>query len=150
VVIVAHSLGGLVTRSALGRNDAADLPVPVRSVVMLGTPNQGARFASRLGLLARAIVSSSANDLKPERVKQLPRVVKSIAVGVIAGGRGADTYGYNVLMGEDNDGVVTVAETKARFMADFLRLPVLHVRMTDDKQVIAATRRFLRTGRFRP
>lgn len=149
VTIIAHSLGGLVTRSALSRPSFNRLPVPVTDVIMLGTPNRGATLASLLRPLARAAVTASANDLLPERAKFIGPIAKKVRFGVIAGGRG-DSLGYNPVLLGDDDGIVKVEETKADNMRDFLLLPVLHVGMTDDAQVIAAVRRFLKTGQFRP
>jgi len=148
VTLVAHSLGGLVTRSALARPSFPLLRVPVRAVVMLGTPNQGATLASALGPLTRAFATSAGVDLTPERARQIGAIPAEVRFGVIAGGKN-NRWGYNVLLAGDNDGVVRVPETRATNMDDFLLLPVSHTAMQYDGQVIAAVRRFLRAGTFR-
>jgi pimeloyl-ACP methyl ester carboxylesterase len=145
VSIVAHSLGGLVTRAALSRPSFASLPVPVKNVVMLGTPNQGAALAGAFRTIARAAVTASANDLVPARARQMGSIPKSVRFAVIAGGRGG-RVGYNPLLLGDNDSVVRTEETKADNMDEWIILPVFHTMMTTDTATILATRRFLRGG----
>jgi pimeloyl-ACP methyl ester carboxylesterase len=145
VSIVAHSLGGLITRSALSRSAFASLPVPVKSVVMLGTPNQGAALAGAFRTIARAAVTAAANDLLPERARQMGSIPASVRFGVIAGGRGG-RVGYNPLLLGDNDSVVRTEETKTANMDEWIILPVFHTQMTTDAACIAAVRRFLRGG----
>ncbi len=145
VAIVAHSLGGLITRAVLSRASFVHLPVPVRTVVMLGTPNQGAYLAGALRPLARALVTASANDLLPERARQFGIIPASVRLGVIAGGRGG-RYGYNPLLAGDNDSIVRIEETKTANMHEWIILPVLHTSMTTDPTCIAAVRRFLKGG----
>jgi pimeloyl-ACP methyl ester carboxylesterase len=144
VTIIAHSLGGLITRATLSRASFAKLPVPVRRVIMLGTPNQGATLAEMLRPLARM----AANDLLPTRARQLGPIPAELRFGVIAGGA-STRFGYNPILGEDNDGVVTVNEARAANMDDFLVLPVTHSAMVADARVLAAVRQFMRTGTFR-
>jgi pimeloyl-ACP methyl ester carboxylesterase len=148
VAVVAHSLGGLITRATLSRPSFATLPVPVRTVVMLGTPNQGASLAEMLRPLARMAATASANDLIPARARQIGPIPKVVRFGVIAGGTN-NRWGYNPILGADNDGVVKVSEARAQNMADFLLLPVTHTAMTEDVRVANAVRQFLRTGTFR-
>ncbi len=149
VVIVAHSLGGLLTRAALARPTFARYPVKVSHVVMLGTPNQGATLAGLLGPLARAAVTASANDLTPERARQVGPVPASIRFGVIAGGQGT-ALGLNPLLAGDDDGVVKISETRAVNMDDHLILPLSHSALISDAQAITSVRRFLQTGHLRP
>jgi pimeloyl-ACP methyl ester carboxylesterase len=148
VNIIAHSLGGLITRATLSRPSFDKLPVPIRRVVMLGTPNQGATLAEMLRPLARMAATASANDLLPARARQIGPIPAIIRFGVIAGGTGT-RFGYNPILGEDNDGVVAVSEARAANMDDFQVLPVTHSAMTEDPRVLAAVRQFMRTGTFR-
>jgi pimeloyl-ACP methyl ester carboxylesterase len=148
VSIVAHSLGGLITRSALSRGSFSQFPVPVKNVVMLGTPNQGAALAGAFRTIARAAVTAAANDLLPERARQMGSIPASVRLGVIAGGRGG-RIGYNPLLLGDNDSVVRTEETKTANMDEWIVLPVFHTQMTTDAACIAAVRRFLRGGTLR-
>ncbi len=147
IAIVAHSLGGLITRATLSRPSFTALPVPVTRVVMLGTPNQGAVLAAMLRPVARAAVTASANDLLAERARQFGNIPASVQFGVIAGGRN-NTLGYNPILAGDNDSIVRVDETRAGNMDDFIVLPVTHMKMTTDTATILAVRRFLRLGKF--
>ncbi len=148
IAIVAHSLGGLIARSVLSRPSFATLPVPVTRVIMLGTPNQGAELAALLRPLARAAVTASANDLMPDRARQFGSIPASVKFAVIAGGRNS-SIGYNPLLAGDNDSIVRVDETRTANIDDFIVMPVTHMQMTTDPDVIAAVRRFLRTGGLR-
>jgi hypothetical protein len=148
VSIVAHSLGGLITRATLSRASFATLPVPVKNVVMLGTPNQGAALAGAFRTIARAAVTAAANDLLPERAKQMGSIPVSVRFGVIAGGRGG-RIGYNPLLSGDNDSVVRTEETKTANMDEWIVMPVFHTDMTNDTPTILAVRRFLRGGTLR-
>ena len=58
-------------------------------------------------------------------------------------------WGYNPLLGEDNDFIVTVESTKLAGAADWLRLPVFHPLMMNDAAVKQAVFTFLRHGWFR-
>jgi pimeloyl-ACP methyl ester carboxylesterase len=145
IAIIAHSLGGLITRATLSRPSFATLPVPVTRVIMLGTPNQGAVLAAMLRPVARAAVTASANDLLAERARQFGSIPASVQFGVIAGGR-SNSLGYNPILAGDNDSIVRVEETRTGNMDDFLVLPVTHMKMTTDPATISAVRRFLLTG----
>ncbi len=76
IFIVAHSMGGLITRQMLTDLDQSgwDIP-PVKKVVMLSTPNAGSRLADRayeayLGIVARVpsqlVADAAWNLLDPK------------------------------------------------------------------------------------
>lgn len=65
---------------------------------------------------------------------------------MVAGGNGK--RGYNPMLAGDNDGIVTVAETRlGEAETDFLRVPSLPTSIMLRQDVIAATREFIATGR---
>lgn len=74
VDIVAHSMGGLVARSAIENHNAAD---NVRSLITLGTPHRGTLIAStsvdNIGSFLSGINSDGGNDLSysSEFIKRL-------------------------------------------------------------------------------
>lgn len=133
VSFVGHSLGGLVAREILSR---APGKVKPHRLVTLGTPNQGARIADVFSPLKpyQIIAGPSGQDVRPFRAAKLPP--PPIPTLVIAGGRGG--AGYNPLLGEDNDGIVTVEETKIDGMTKFIRLPVIHTLIMNHKDAIKA------------
>lgn len=144
---VVHSMGGLVVRMLLTM--CAD--DRWHALVMLGTPNRGAEMADMLhrntlfgliyGPAGQQLVSGDAAV-----IQQLP--IPRFPFGIIAGGR-SDEQGFNPLLPGDDDGTVTVASTRLSGAADFLLVPRLHSFLMGDRQVIEATLRFLREGRFR-
>ena len=118
---------------------------------MLGVPNNGARMADLLknNLLFKGVMGPAGQQLISEPagfVKSLP--VPDFPFGVIAGGRGTER-GFNPLIPGDDDMTVSVASTRLPGAADFLLINTLHSFMMNNKQVIDATARFLKYGRFR-
>lgn len=147
VSFVAHSMGGIVARELLARDAPWKRRMTPMRLVMLGAPNQGSALADRLGkgLPYRLLAGDGGQGLTTAKLKNVP--LPTIPFGVIAGGRG-DDEGYNPLIPGDDDGIVAVATTKLRGAQGFLLVRSLHTFLMANAQVIAATRRFLRTGKF--
>ena len=114
---------------------------------MLAPPNRGSTIAATLEgtTLYRLATGAVGRELSPGAVKKFP--APRCEFGVIAGGVGL-ARGKNPFLGEDNDGVVLVENTKLDGAADFLVVDAWHTTIMDDKGVIEATLRFLRDGRF--
>ncbi len=147
VSFITHSLGGIVLREALAREAAWRDRLALGRIVMLAPPNQGSELAAALDdfSLFHLVAGPSAEQLvKGRRYAALPSKVE---VGVIAGGT-PDGEGFNPLLSANNDGVVTVEETRLAGATDVLVVPALHTFIANDPEVIAATQRFLETGRF--
>jgi len=90
VVIVAHSMGGLVSRAALALPDTGH----VERVVLLGTPNHGS-FAAVQALrgtyavvrkVARLALRDSAESLAAETFNTFPSIYELLPSGPCAGG----------------------------------------------------------------
>ena len=144
--IVAHSMGGLVTRAYF-----ADKPDPrIKRVVMIGTPNQGAELADLLyqnpiirtasGPGGRQLVTSDAG-----LIPVLP--VPSCEFAVIAGARG-NSAGWNPFIPGDDDGTVTVESTRLVGAADFETVPTTHTFLLSNPVAITCAIRFLNEGRL--
>lgn len=143
---VTHSMGGILVRQYLSTRDIEGL----ERVVMLAPPNQGSQFADYVG-------ASPLNKVyEPEVLAQLGTGEESIPrrlgppdfeLGVIAG-----TLNRRKLLPgtptDPSDGVVTVEETKAASMKDFMQVPVTHTGMLWNDEVRRQTVHFLRHGRF--
>ena len=140
--IVAHSLGGLVTLTALEQHPA----LPVQRVVCLGSPLCGSAAAdgiARLPLVGRTLGRS--RDLlragcKPWRGRA--------EVGMVAG---TLPLGLGQFLGRFDgpcDGTVAVAETRLDGLADHLVLRTSHTGLVWSPQVAREVARFLREGRF--
>lgn len=146
ISFVAMSLGGLVVRAWLRQHHDPRC----RTLVMLGTPNQGAEMAALLtrSRLVRLIMGPAGRQLSSSGEcvpRQLP--VPDFPFGIIAGAR-SSRPGWNPLLPGDDDGTVTVESTRLPGAADFLTVPCLHTFLPQNAQVIEATSRFLAEGRF--
>ena len=148
VSFVTHSLGGIVLREALARESAWRDRLALGRVVMLAPPNQGSELAAALDdiPLFHLLAGPSAEQLvKGRSYAALPTGVE---VGVIAGGT-PDGEGFNPLLSANNDGVVTIEETRLAGAKDALVVSALHTFIASDPEAIAATLAFLETGSFR-
>lgn len=140
VVFVTYSLGGLVLRSALGRDSPWRRRIAVAGVVQIGTPNRGAQAAALLRGLAEdgGIAGPAARALC--RPIDLPEPPSTIPVAVIAGGNGRD--GFNPFLDGDDDGVVRVAETRLDRDHEFHLVATLHGLLTghpETERLVRAT-----------
>lgn len=142
VSFIGHSLGGLVARELLSRKDGWRKKIEARQLIMLATPNNGSRIADMMsGLkLFRTIAGPSSQDVRPYNIQKLP--APDIPTYVIAGGRGTKA-GYNPLLGEDNDGIVTVSETKIDGVKDFRLVNVIHTTIMDHPETLQAILGFI-------
>ena len=140
---VGHSLGGLLARTLIA--DAR--PARLGRLVMLGPPNAGSEIVDRLARwpLYGRLLGPAALALGPAGVPRFAR--PDYPVGVIAGTRSIDPLGW-LMLPRPNDGRVSLAATRIDGLADHLTLPVSHALMMNHPAVIAATARFLATGRF--
>ncbi len=144
--IVAHSLGGIVTREALGHLAAGNdwtgellTPDRIKRVVMLGPPNLGSYAAKRwlkfFPLSGRLIkpLSELSSDISAY-VHSVP-VPDGIEIGVIAG-----KYDFKV----------DVSLTQLAKQKDHIILVSGHSLMMFIPSVRRAALRFLETGSFSP
>jgi pimeloyl-ACP methyl ester carboxylesterase len=147
VSFVTHSLGGLVLRELLVRDSAWKTRIQPGRAVLIAPPNQGSAIADRfqdfapfewlLGGGGQAATSAAAGALP----------APPIPFAVIAGGRGDDA-GYNPLLEGDDDGVVTVQETRLDGAAGYLLVDAVHTVVMNHPQTIAAVLSFLEDGRI--
>lgn len=130
--IVGHSLGGVLTRAALGLGHLPDLP---RQVVMLGTPNQPPRLAPLAWKLwpFQWFTGQCGRYLTcGQFYAQLPLLPSPYT---IVAGTGGPT-GPLSPFGEDiNDGVVALSETYMTPQDTVVQVPVWHTFMMNHPQV---------------
>jgi len=143
---VGHSMGNLLIRVVLEK----DLPGLGR-VVMIAPPNQGSFMAQRLEDLDifRWIFGPAGRQLTANNrtfFENLP--VPDCEFGIIAGGRGTED-GFNPLLDGDDDGTVSVEETKLPGSADFTLVNNTHTLILFDPETVEQTIHFLKNGRFR-
>ena len=154
VHFVGHSLGNIVIRywlheMAANSQRAAPLP-PFGRMVMLAPPNQQPEMAVALlrGDFVEGIAGKAATDLAEGWNELEPKLaIPSFEFGILAGGRGNDR-GYNPLLEGDDDGVVTVENTRLAGAADFRRLEAMHSIFMSAAPVRRMTLRFLKEGSF--
>ena len=133
VTFVTHSLGGLVVRAALTREDGRLMP-QVDGVVMLFPPNQGAWLADKWegNVVARWMVGPVLDDLTRARARTLP--IPAVPIAVVAGGRG-NGIGRSWFVPGDDDGTVAVADTLLPDLASFHVLDAGHTFGMNDQAV---------------
>ncbi|MFS2111948.1 esterase/lipase family protein [Sphingomonas sp. Sphisp140] len=140
VDIVAHSMGGLISR----RYIHASMPIyedekpQVSNLVMLGTPNMGSRCANILSVpLETAGRSMEAlRELRPSTMERFNAIYvarKGVKFSVLAGNP-LPTFCY---MFEANDGVVTVSSATWK-IADNEQKSILHTNMTTPSETFSA------------
>jgi hypothetical protein len=126
--IVAHSLGGLLTRAALG---SSSLKMP-QHVVMLGTPNQAPRLAPHAWRLAPFrwwTGQCGLNLTNPDFFTSLPRIESPYTI--VAGTGGLRGF-WSPFGDELNDGIVALSETRLSSQDRIIQLPVLHTFMMNN------------------
>lgn len=137
---VGHSLGGVLAKHLM-----RGLPqVRHGRIVQLGSPNAGTALADRVQVLLPFMGPAMA-ELTPSDVPD----DSDLEIGAIAGTAAWKAYGLLTGIDEENDGKVTVRSAwgsapKGRR----IKLRVAHSTMMHNEAVMAATVRFLRTGRF--
>ena len=144
---VTHSMGGILIRQYLEDGDIERLG----RVVMLGPPNQGSEvvdsyarfkgfewFAGPAGMQLGTGEASVPRQLGPVRFD----------VGVIAGTQSINPI-LSTLLPDRDDDKVSVAATRVEGMNDHLELPVTHVFMMRDDEVMDQVVYYLANGRFK-
>ena len=132
---VGHSLGGLIARQVLsdGFQSASRL-------VTIATPHNGAIVADRASailpdkLTVRGCLPAIAGGASEVPVPDVP-------TAVLAGGNGG--RGFNPLLDGDNDGIVTVAETRLKHESLFRQIPSIHTTLMDHPETLGAMLAFL-------
>ena len=129
--VVAHSLGGLLTRVALGLGSIA----PPEHFVMLGTPNQPPRLAPHAWRLPpfRWWTGQCGFNLTDRAFFASLPLIKSNYT-IIAGTGGPRGWG-SPFGDELNDGIVALSETRLSEGDPIVQLPVMHTFMMNDSQV---------------
>jgi len=146
VHFVAHSLGGLLTRTYLDRRPLRNLG----KVVLMGTPNKGSELVDEFGdLWLFKVVGGPTTQVLGTDENSLPNRIGApyYPLGIIAGNGAISPLARKWLRGE-NDGVVAVESTKLEGMTDFLELDTSHTLMRYDAQVAEEIIHFLEHGYF--
>jgi hypothetical protein len=145
---ITHSMGGILVRYFLKRNDLAQLG----RVVMLSPPNQGSEAADDLKDVAvYRWLNGPAGQQLTTGPDGLPAQLGPVnfPLGIITGNRHAffDDWLSDEFPGE-HDGKVSVERAKVEGMSDFLVVPHSHPFIMDADEVIAQSLFFLQHGHF--
>lgn len=135
--VVAHSLGGVLTRSI-----SPELPKSFRKLVLLGPPNRPVVMAKKFSHNAfyRRLTGTSGQLLGDDAFyATLP--IPSVPTLVIAGTHGR-TDPFSPFGSEPNDGIVSVAETRLPG-SECAEVHALHTLIMDDPVARLLIREFL-------
>ena len=143
---VTHSMGGILVRQYLSQVSIDNL----NRVVMLGPPNNGSEVVDKLGdfpgfhfIFGDAGMQLGTGSLSvPNKLGPA-----NFDLGIIAGTRSINLI-LSQLIPDTDDGKVSVQSTKLEGMNDHLEMPVTHVFMMKNDQVIAQVIHYLRHGTF--
>lgn len=141
---VTHSMGGILVRHYLKQNTLSNLG----KVVMLSPPNQGtelSNIATDMSLEWHGPAGKQLTSDKGSWVNQLGPV--NFELGIIAGNHSTNWLTSWVIDGE-NDGVVSVQNTKVAGMSDFIIVPEKHFRIRKFPIALQQTVYFLQNGVF--
>jgi len=144
-ILIGHSLGGVLLRSAL-----AALPAGVRlpsRVFLLGSPTQPARLAQSLrGNLVYRLATGDCGQLLASEVRMQAVPPVMVSTTRICGDR-ALALTSRVFGAEPNDGVVAVSETSATWITETILVPVVHTLLPSSARVAEIVlQRILETG----
>jgi pimeloyl-ACP methyl ester carboxylesterase len=140
-----HSMGGIVLRCLV----KAQRPANLGRVVMLGPPNRGSQLATRLrGAWYYRMLMGPAGQQIGADLDSVPNTLGPVdfELGVIAGNRALDPFRF--LVAGENDGKVSLEETRVEGMSDWLCIPRGHALLMFDRQAIDQAAHFFRHGRF--
>lgn len=130
VHVVAHSMGGIVTRAALAR----EIPAKLGRIVMLAPPNRGSFVATATaGLMSSLFRPVAELTTHPESLVNQLAEPHGIETGVIAAGF---------------DQLVTLESTRLSMPHEHITIPCMHSSLLFRRDAAALTARFLASGAF--
>lgn len=141
---VTHSLGGILVRQYLAENTIPKL----NRVVMLGPPNKGSEVVDKLGnVCGFEWINGPAGLQLGTQSSSVPSQLGGVNfdLAVIAGNRSINWILSSMIPGED-DGKVSVENTKIEGMNQHKVMPVNHVTMMNNPKVIEAVTSYLKDG----
>jgi pimeloyl-ACP methyl ester carboxylesterase len=132
-VLVGHSLGGVLLRAAVAALPPGT-PQP-RRIFLLGSPIKPARLAQKLqrNWIYRVLAGDCGQLLASQtRMAQIePCSTPTISILGVTGWKGR----MNPFQGEMNDGIVSVSEASAEWIAEEIRIPAIHTYLPSNSLV---------------
>jgi len=144
--VVTHSMGGILLRQYLETSEISNLG----RVVMLGPPNQGSEVIDRYrDFPGFKWVSGPAGLQLGTGEASVPRALgpATFDLGVVAGTKSINPI-LSTMIPDADDGKVSVESTRVDGMNDHLEMPVSHMFMMRDREVIEQVIHYLENGYF--
>lgn len=143
VSFIGHSLGGILVRAL---DAAGTCRSPMRRLVTLGSPHNGAKIAAYLSRysLVRNVMGPVLTELG---ALALPTKPQQLEIGCIIGATGT-RFGFLPLLGSDNDGLVLTSEAALEGSTAQLSLVAFHGLMPFSGRIARAAITFLAHGTF--
>ena len=141
--LVGHSMGGVIVMRYLAQTTDSR----IGRAVLLGSPVRGSQAALDFEghAIGRMLLGASVDLWRSPFEKSVPA---GREVGAIAGSTPFGLGAMFVSLPGENDGVVTVEETRLEGLRDHIVLPVSHTGMLMSGPVAAQTVAFLASGKF--
>ena len=143
---VTHSMGGIIVRT-IQKEEPFD---NIGRVVMLSPPNQGSELVDTLGdYSAFGWVNGPAGDQLGTDTNGFIAKLGPVEfdLGVITGDRSINGINSVIIPGDD-DGKVSIGSAKVEGMNDYKVIHSTHPYIMKNKESIAMTIQFLKTGTF--
>ncbi|MCF4124616.1 alpha/beta fold hydrolase [Methylobacterium sp. SyP6R] len=132
IVLVGHSMGGLVARSL-----AAAEPELAAGLVMLGTPNRGSEAADCVAAfrLGRALFGPALRDLRTDASGAIP--IPACPMAVVAGTRALIPF-FRARIPTPHDGLVSVERARLGVGERWCAVPAHHTWLMNHPATVAA------------
>lgn len=143
---VTHSMGGILVRQYLNQHEIKQL----NKVVMLGPPNKGSEVVDKIGnwKFFKWLNGPAGQQLGTDKNSIPNKLGKAnFDLGIIAGSSSINLFLSSLIPGED-DGKVSIENTKIDGMNNHLTMPVTHPFMMKNKKVIKQVNYYLQYGKF--
>ncbi len=147
VNFVTHLLGGILVRQYLSQHDIPNL----HHVVMLGPPNKGSKVVDKMGgVPGFNFINGKAGMQLGTDSASVPNALgeADFDLGIIAGTKSINLILSYLIPGQD-DGKVSVENTKLKGMKDHIVLPVTHAFIMKNEKVIDQAIHYLNKGTFK-
>ncbi|MCG6170157.1 MULTISPECIES: esterase/lipase family protein [Leptospira] len=144
---VTHSAGGIVLRHFLKENKIKRLG----RVVMLAPPNKGSEIADFLSgyNFVNTLLGPILMQLKTDNSSFVNNIgTPNFELGIIMGDSSNDPISSMIIPGDD-DGKVSIENSKLNSMKEFLLVDRTHTFIMDGVEVQKATLQFIKTGTFK-
>jgi pimeloyl-ACP methyl ester carboxylesterase len=152
--LVGHSMGNIVIRRYLAGDDSPKHrwrpDRRIGRIVMISPPNHGSITATQLSDMSmfKTVFGASGVQLGKKWKDLEPRLATpACEFGIIAGGYG-NRFGLNPLVPGDDDGRISIEETRLGGASDFLVVRAVHEFIIFDSRVYEYTHRFLKSAYF--